>query len=230
VDNYFGRDDWAEDAPGIKTLEDAIEVRRRILGAYERAEREAMAATADGRQLAPERLAELLTFVIVGGGPTGVEMAGAIAEIARHTLRHEFRYVDPGATRVVLVEGSPQLLNGFPPDLATAAARRLEQLGVEIYTSAIVTEIRDGAVSFRRPSSFSSDHRVGRWREGIAARRSARRSPRPRRPDPGRARSHPPGIPRGVCGRRPGRVHGTVCHARCRASPRSLSSRAELPG
>src|SRR5579884_2435629 len=102
-DNYFGHDEWRSAAPGLKSLEEALDVRRRILQAYEAAEREALAADADGRELAPERLEALLTFVIVGGGPTGVEMAGAIAEIAAHTLRSELRYVDPSRTRILLV-------------------------------------------------------------------------------------------------------------------------------
>ncbi|HZR00051.1 MAG TPA: NAD(P)/FAD-dependent oxidoreductase [Chloroflexota bacterium] len=145
-DNYFGHDEWRTVAPGLKSLDEALDIRRRILRAYETAEREALAARADGRELSRERLDELLTFVIVGGGPTGVEMAGAIAEIARHTLRGEFRYVDPSRTRIVLVEGSPQLLNGYPAKLSNEATARLHRLGVEVRTATLVTDVREGEV------------------------------------------------------------------------------------
>jgi NADH dehydrogenase len=165
-DNYFGHDDWSDDAPGLKSLEKALDVRRRILEAYETAEREALAAHADGRELDEARLAELLTFVVVGGGPTGVEMAGAIAEIARHTLRGEFRYVDPSRTRIVVVEGSPRLLNGMSERSSRAAARRLAELGVEVHTGTLVTEIRPDAVTFAGQTIRTSNVL---WAAGVKA-------------------------------------------------------------
>ncbi|MBR0653278.1 NAD(P)/FAD-dependent oxidoreductase [Roseomonas terrae] len=126
---YFGHDEWEPFAPGLKTLEDATTIRRRILMAFERAERE------DD----PLRRAALTTFVIVGGGPTGVELAGTIAELAHHTLRGEFRRIDPKATRVVLVEAGPRILPGFRPDLSDYAKAALERLGVEISLGEAVT-------------------------------------------------------------------------------------------
>ncbi len=134
--SYFGHDEWAPLAPALKTIDDAVEIRRRILGAYEAAEREEDDA---------ERRA-LLTFVVVGGGPTGVELAGAIAEIARETLRHDFRRIDPSQTRVILLEAGPRLLPAFPPDLAESAVRQLERLGVEVRVRAPVTAITPEAV------------------------------------------------------------------------------------
>ena len=134
--SYFGHDEWERFAPGLKTLEDALEIRRRLLLAFEAAER-----AEDGA----ERRA-LLTFVVVGGGPTGVELAGAFAEIARHTIARDFRAIDPTLARVVLLEGGPRLLAAFPPDLADAAARSLARLGVEVRTEEQVTRITADAV------------------------------------------------------------------------------------
>lgn len=122
--SYFGHDEWEKLAPGLKSLEDAVEIRRRLLLAFEYAERitdEAAKAAA-------------MTFVIIGGGPTGVEMAGAIAEIARHTLAKDFRHIDPASARVVLVEGDERVLSGFPEDLSISAMEQLKQLGVEVRT------------------------------------------------------------------------------------------------
>ncbi len=122
--SYFGHDEWEKLAPGLKSLEDAIEIRRRILMAFEYAERtENQAARAAA-----------MTFVIVGGGPTGVEMAGAIAEIARYTLAKDFRHIDPSHSRVILVEGEPRVLAAFPEDLSASAMKQLQQLGVEVRT------------------------------------------------------------------------------------------------
>ena len=119
---YFGHDEWARHAPGLKTLDDALVIRRRLLLAFERAE-----AAADPR----ERDA-WLSFAIVGGGPTGVELAGTLAEIARHTLRREFRHIDPATARVRLIESGPRVLRTFPESLSAAARRQLEHLGVEV--------------------------------------------------------------------------------------------------
>ena len=128
---YFGHDDWASHAPGLKTLEDALEIRRRVLLAFERAEREAD----------PARRRELLTFVLVGGGPTGVELAGTLAEIARHTLRHEFRSIDSRQARIVLVEAGPAILPPFPETLRRAARSSLQRLGVEVHEGTKVTGV-----------------------------------------------------------------------------------------
>jgi len=127
---YFGHDEWERYAPGLKTLEDAITIRRRILLAFEKAERETD----------PVRRRELLTFVIVGGGPTGVELAGTLAEIARQTLRDEFRSIDTSLARIVLVEAS-RLLATFPDSLQEAARRSLKRLGIEIKEGVAVTHI-----------------------------------------------------------------------------------------
>jgi len=129
--SYFGHDDWAFHAPGLKTLEDALFIRRRTLIAFERAEKETDAA----------RRRRLLTFVVIGGGPTGVELAGTLVEIARHTLRREFRRIDPGDARVVLLEGLDRVLPTYPPDLSAKARRQLEDLGAEVRTGARVTGV-----------------------------------------------------------------------------------------
>jgi len=128
---YFGHSEWEKHAPGLKTLEDAIAIRRRILIAFERAEREE-----DAR-----RQRELLTFVLVGGGPTGVELAGTLAEIARQTLRDEFRSIDTARARIVLVEAGPTILPTFPEKLRNAARRALRRLGVEVREGTAVTEL-----------------------------------------------------------------------------------------
>jgi NADH dehydrogenase len=129
--SYFGHDGWEQHAPGLKTLEQATEIRRRVLMAFELAELETDR----------ERRRELLTFVVVGGGPTGVELAGALGELSRHTLARDFRRVDPTATRVILIEGSERILGAFDPDLSAAAARDLERLGVTIWTDTRVTHV-----------------------------------------------------------------------------------------
>ena len=133
---YFGHDDWEPFAPGLKTLEDALEMRRRILLAFERAERESD----------PDRRRALLTFVIVGGGPTGAELAGAIGEISRHVLASDFREIDPRESRIELLEAGPRILPAFPPDLSQKAAESLARLGVRVRTGAAVTGIRRGVV------------------------------------------------------------------------------------
>jgi NADH dehydrogenase len=134
---YFGHDEWEPFAPGLKTLEDATTLRRRILVAFERAERETD----------PQRRAALLTFVIVGAGPTGVELAGTIAELAQDTLPPDFRNIDTHKARVVLIEAGPRVLAGFPDDLSTYAQRSLESIGVEVMLGKAVTECSaDGVV------------------------------------------------------------------------------------
>jgi len=127
--SYFGHPEWASAAPGLKQIEDATRIRRKVLLAFERAE-----TTDDG-----EEQRRLLTFVVVGGGPTGVEMAGAIAEVAHHALPAEFRRIDPHAARVILIEAGPRILPTFPEDLAAYAQKALERMGVEVLTSARVT-------------------------------------------------------------------------------------------
>ncbi len=138
---YFGHDAWAAAAPGLKTLEDALAVRRRLLEAFERAEVESA-----GSGAAAEHAPGLLTFVVVGGGPTGVELAGMIPEIARGALRGEFRRIDPRRARVVLVEAGPRLLPALPPPLGERARRDLEALGVEVRLGAAVTDVTDAGV------------------------------------------------------------------------------------
>src|SRR5687767_7560763 len=129
--SYFGHDDWAPYAPGLKTLADALEIRRRVLLAFERAERESDAA----------RRAAWLTFVVIGGGATGVELAGTFAEIARHTLRGEFRRIDPHSARVMLVEGTGRVLPSYPADLSRKAQLALERLGVTVWPGRMVTGV-----------------------------------------------------------------------------------------
>ncbi len=131
--SYFGNPSWEEHAPGLKTLEQATEIRRRVLLAFELAEREAD----------PLLSRRWMTFIVVGGGPTGVELAGAIAEIARYTLEKDFRRIDPTRTQVILVEGGPRILGSFNEKLSRRAARDLETLGVQILTSTRVTEINE---------------------------------------------------------------------------------------
>src|SRR6478609_6305633 len=134
--SYFGHDEWEKLAPGLKSLEDAVELRRRILLAFEYAEK---------IEDEPARKAAM-TFVIIGGGPTGVEMAGAIAEISRYTLAKNFRHIDPSQARVILIEGAPSLLAAYPPDLSESARKQLVELGVEVRTNARATNITEEGV------------------------------------------------------------------------------------
>jgi NADH dehydrogenase len=134
--SYFGNNDWAKFAPGLKTLDDALAMRRRMLLAFEEAEREQD----------PARRRHLLTFVLVGGGPTGVELAGALAEIARHTLREEFDRIDPESARIVLIEAGPTIMPAFPESLRNSARRALRKLGVEVWENARVTNINAESV------------------------------------------------------------------------------------
>ncbi|HET7453041.1 MAG TPA: NAD(P)/FAD-dependent oxidoreductase [Thermoanaerobaculia bacterium] len=160
-DSWFGHDDWRPFAPGLKTIDDALEIRRRILVAFERAEWETDAAARR----------ELLTFVVVGGGPTGVELAGAISEIARHAIARDFRAIDPAQAAVVLVEGADRVLPSYPADLSASAARQLEGLGVVVRTGARVTKIDGGSV-------WLGEERIGTrtalWAAGVAASPLAR--------------------------------------------------------
>jgi len=154
--SYFGHDEWSATAPGLKTLDDALAIRRRLLLAFEEAEREHNAVL--------QR--RLLTFVIIGGGPTGVEMAGALAEIARQALRSEFDAIDPASARIVLVEAGPSILPAFPEELRASAKRALRRLGVEVREGTAVTNVEDGRV-------FLGDERIDAhtilWAAGVAA-------------------------------------------------------------
>jgi NADH dehydrogenase len=134
--SYFGRDDWEIYAPGLKNLEDAEEIRRRVLTSFERAERETD----------PIKRHSHLTFVVVGGGPTGVEVAGALAEVRRYALRRDFRHIDPGEATVMLLEGGDRLLPSYPQELSDRAKADLRRLGVEVRVQTLVTDIRAGYV------------------------------------------------------------------------------------
>jgi NADH dehydrogenase len=134
--SYFGHDEWEKLAPGLKSLEDAVELRRRILLAFEFAEK----TTDEAARKAA------MTFVIIGGGPTGVEMAGAIAEISRYTLAKDFRHIDPSKARVILIEGASRLLGAYPPDLSESARKQLVELGVEVRTDARATDLTEAGV------------------------------------------------------------------------------------
>jgi NADH:quinone reductase (non-electrogenic) len=154
--SYFGHDEWEQLAPGLKTIEDALEIRRRVLLAFELAERQAAA----GDSASP------IHFIVVGGGPTGVELAGTLAEICHHALTHEFRSIDPARSRILLIEGGPRVLPAYSEDLSRSAQEQLERLGVEVRTSAMVTRVESGAVDIgdaRLPAS------VVLWAAGVAA-------------------------------------------------------------
>lgn len=158
---YFGHDEWARHAPGLKTLDDALQLRRHLLLAFERAEAETD----------PGRRAAWLSFAIVGGGPTGVELAGTLAEIARHTLKNEFRRIDPSQARVRLVEAGPRVLASFPDTLSEKARRQLERLGVEVVTGTPVSDITDEG--YRLGDLFVPAKTVV-WAAGVAASPLAR--------------------------------------------------------
>jgi NADH dehydrogenase len=154
--SYFGHDDWRRLAPGLKTIEDALEMRRRILLAYEMAER-----SAD-----PIERALWMTFVIIGGGPTGVELAGAIAEIAFHTLEHDFRHIDPHGSKVILIEAGPRVLPTYPEELSNAAARQLQRLGVDVHVNCMVNDIGPNGASIQDACIGA---RTVLWAAGVAA-------------------------------------------------------------
>ncbi|HEY5851846.1 MAG TPA: NAD(P)/FAD-dependent oxidoreductase [Lysobacter sp.] len=153
---YFGHDEWSSNAPGLKTLDDALAIRRRLLLAFERAE------ACDH----PEERAAWLSFAVVGGGPTGVELAGTLAEIARHTLKREFRNIDPSHARVRLVEAGPRVLASFPESLSDKARRQLEKLGVEVVTGTPVSAI--DARGYSLGGQFVPARTV-LWAAGVAA-------------------------------------------------------------
>ena len=153
---YFGHDDWELFAPGLKTIEDALEIRRRVLLAFELAE----------RQAASGRASEPVNFVVVGAGPTGVELAGTLAEISRHALAHEFRSIDPKRTHILLVEGGPRVLPAYAEDLSRSAQEQLQRLGVEVRTSAMVTKVEAGAIHIGGTHMQAT---VILWAAGVAA-------------------------------------------------------------
>lgn len=158
---YFGHPEWASRAPGLKTLDDALEIRRRVLLAFEAAEQETD----------PIAARRFLTFVIVGGGPTGVELAGALAEIARQSLRDDFRNIKPESARIVLIEASRHVLGTFPEPLRQAARRSLERLGVEVRTGSLVTAIDDEGVTI---DDECIPAQTVLWAAGVAASPLAR--------------------------------------------------------
>ena len=171
--SYFGHSDWARRAPGLKTLEDALEIRRRILVAFEEAEREPD----------PRRRQRWLTFVVIGGGPTGVELAGAIAEISRQNKKQDFRNIDPRQARVLLLEGRERVLMEYPEPLSAAAQRSLERLGVEVRTNALVTELTEHEV---KTETLSIEANTVLWAAGVASSpvaRSLARAPQGRGPE-----------------------------------------------
>ncbi|HTS09507.1 MAG TPA: NAD(P)/FAD-dependent oxidoreductase [Candidatus Eisenbacteria bacterium] len=154
--SYFGHDEWEPYAPGLKTIEDALEIRRRVLLAFELAERQAASGEGDTP----------LNFVVIGGGPTGVELAGTLAEISRYALAHDFRSIDPARTHILLLEGGPRVLPTYAEDLSRSAEEQLKHLGVEVRTSTLVTQVEAGAVQFgntRIPAT------VILWAAGVAA-------------------------------------------------------------
>jgi NADH:quinone reductase (non-electrogenic) len=153
---YFGHEEWAGCAPGLKTLDDALRIRARILTAFERAE------TATD----PVERVEWLTFSVVGAGATGVELAGTLAEIARHTLKREFRHIDPASARVLLIEAGPQVLPSFPPSLSANARRQLERLGVLVRTGGAVTSLDERGVCIGEERIAA---RTVLWAAGVAA-------------------------------------------------------------
>jgi NADH dehydrogenase len=158
--SYFGKEEWAPFAPGLKTIEDATEIRRRVLLAFELAE----------RQMVEHGWHPPLNFVVVGGGPTGVELAGAICDIAQLYMRHDFRHIDPTKSRVLLLEGSPRVLAAYPPDLSAKAEAALSTLGVEVHTNTQVTGIGPGWVEAKSESGTRRmDAAVTLWAAGVQA-------------------------------------------------------------
>jgi NADH:quinone reductase (non-electrogenic) len=153
---YFGHEEWERFAPGLKTVEDALEIRRRVLLAFELAERQAVAGEAT----------EPLNFVVVGGGPTGVELAGTLAEITKHVLAHEFRSIDPSRAKILLLEGGPRVLPAYAEDLSRSAEEQLRHLGVDVRTNTMVTQVEPGAVRFGNTRVVAP---VILWAAGVAA-------------------------------------------------------------
>lgn len=158
--HYFGNDHWKSVAPGLKTVEDALEMRRRIFVAFEAAEKEPD----------PEQRKALLTFVIVGGGPTGVELAGAIAELAFNTLKKDFRHIDTTEAQILLVEGLDRVLPPYPPELSEKAAQALERLGVTVQTKTLVTNIEDDVVTLKQGDNIQQiSAKTILWAAGVKA-------------------------------------------------------------
>ena len=158
--HYFGREGWRIHAPGLKTMEDALEMRRKVLYAFEAAEREPD----------PDRRLAWLNFVVVGAGPTGVELAGALGELASDTLRHEFHSIDPAESRIVLVEGGDRVLPGYPPELSARAARSLRRLGVTTRLNSLVTDVRRDAITIEKGSeTYVVPTRCVLWAAGVRA-------------------------------------------------------------
>ncbi|HVP55460.1 MAG TPA: NAD(P)/FAD-dependent oxidoreductase [Candidatus Eisenbacteria bacterium] len=153
---YFGHDEWERFAPGLKTIEDALEIRRRVLLAFEMAERH---AASTGQHLP-------LTFVVVGGGPTGVELAGTLAEITRKSLSDDFRNIDPKSTRIVLLEAGPAVLPAYPEDLQLSAKRQLERLGVEVRLNSAVTDVLLGEIHVGAEAVHAT---IVLWAAGVSA-------------------------------------------------------------
>jgi NADH dehydrogenase len=154
--SYFGKDQWAANAPGLKTVEDATEIRRRVLLAFELAEREMVETGAH----------PLLNFVVIGGGPTGVELAGAISDISKLYMRHDFRHIDTSKARVLIIEGSPRILAAYPEDLSKKAVEQLKQLGVEVHTGKTVMDVQPGYVVV---GGERIDSVVTLWAAGVQA-------------------------------------------------------------
>jgi NADH:ubiquinone reductase (H+-translocating) len=155
---YFGHDEWEKFAPGLKTVEDATDMRRRILLAFETAEREPD----------PEKLRAWMTFVIVGGGPTGAELAGALGEIANDTLRRDFRNINPADARIILVEGADRVLPAYPPQLSASARKMIERLGVTVHTGATVTDVTKESVTVREGDKIEAiPTRTILWAAGV---------------------------------------------------------------
>ena len=157
VTSYFGHPEWEQFAPGLKSLDDALRIRRQILLAFEKAENEADRAARD----------RLMMIVVVGGGPTGVELAGAFAELARHVLKSDFRRIDPAQARIILIEAGPRILAHLPPELSARAQRQLESMGVEVRTGAKVKEITKGRVELEHGQVLEAENII--WAAGVSA-------------------------------------------------------------
>ncbi len=153
---YFGHPEWEQHAPGLKTIEDALEIRRRVLLAFETAERDAIT----------QRSSPPLNFVVIGAGPTGVELAGAISDISKHHMERDFRAIDPTRARVILLEGGPRVLPVYPEDLSASAERQLKQMGVEVRTNALVTNVERGMVTVGKEKIPAA---VILWGAGVSA-------------------------------------------------------------
>jgi NADH dehydrogenase len=157
VTSYFGHPEWEQFAPGLKSLDDALRIRRHVLLAFERAETEPD----------PKEHDRLMTIVVVGGGPTGVELAGAFSELARHVLKSDFRRIDPAQARIILIEAGPRVLGHLPRELSTTARQQLERMGVEVRTDTKVKNISEGRVELESGEVIEADNIV--WAAGVSA-------------------------------------------------------------